>query len=48
MKIVTALKDSGLLLKGVSETIQNEVKEQKGEFLVGGEGVKMSFTMVGQ
>ena len=33
MKIVKSLKDSGLLLKGVSETIQNEVKEQKGGFL---------------
>ena len=27
------LEDSGLLLKGVSKTIQNEVKEQKGGFL---------------
>ena len=33
MKIVKSLEDSGLLLKGVSETIQNEVKEQKGGFL---------------
>ena len=33
MKIVNSLEDSGLLLKGVSETIQNEVKEQKGGFL---------------
>ena len=33
MKIVKYLEDSGLLLKGVSETIQNEVKEQKGRFL---------------
>ena len=33
MKIVKSLKDSGLLLKGVSETIQNEAKEQKGGFL---------------
>ena len=33
MKIVKSRKDSGLLLKGVSETIQNEVKEQKGGFL---------------
>ena len=29
IKIVTSLEDSGLLLKGVTETIQNEVKEQK-------------------
>ena len=33
MKIVKSLEDSGLLIKGVSETIQNEVREQKGEFL---------------
>ena len=32
MKIAKSLEDSGLLLQGVSETIQNEVKEQKGEF----------------
>ena len=29
IKIVKFLEDSGLLLKGVSETIQNEAKEQK-------------------
>ena len=33
LKIVKALEDSGLLLKGVPETIQKEVKEQKGGFL---------------
>ena len=33
MKIVKSLEDSGLLLKRVSETIQNEAKEQKGRFL---------------
>ena len=33
MKIVKSLEDSGLLWKGVSETIQNEVKKQKEEFL---------------
>ena len=33
-KIVKSLEDSVLLLKGVSETIQNEVKEKKEEFLV--------------
>ena len=27
LKIVTSLEDSGLLLKGVSETIQHETKE---------------------
>ena len=29
MKIVKSHEDSGLLLKGISKTIQNEVKEQK-------------------
>ena len=29
MKIVKFLKESGLLIKGVSETIKNEVKELK-------------------
>ena len=33
MKIVKSLEYSGLLLKGVSETIQNELKDQKGGFL---------------
>ena len=33
IKIVKSLGDSGLLLKGVTETVQNEVKEQKGGFL---------------
>ena len=34
MKIVKSVEDSGLLIKGVSETIKNEAKEQKGGFLV--------------
>ena len=33
IEIVKYLKDSGLLFKGVCETIQNEVKEQRGGFL---------------
>ena len=33
IKIVKYLEDSGLLLKKVSELIQNEVKEQEGGFL---------------
>ena len=33
LKIVRSLEGSGLLLKGVSETIQNEAKEQRGGFL---------------
>ena len=32
-KIVKSLEDSGVLLKGVSETIQNESKEQRGGFV---------------
>ena len=32
MKIVKSFEDSVLLIKGVSETIKNEAKEQKGEF----------------
>ena len=32
LKIVKSLEDSGLLLKRVTETVQNEVKEQKGGF----------------
>ena len=34
LKIVKSLEDSGVLLKGVSETIQNEAKERRGGFLV--------------
>ena len=33
MKIVHALEDSDILLKGVTKTIKNETKEQKGGFL---------------
>ena len=33
IKIVKSVEDSGLLLKGVTEIVQNEVKEQKGGFL---------------
>ena len=33
IKIVKSLEDSALLLKGVTESIQNEVKEQKDGFL---------------
>ena len=32
IKIVKSLEDSGLLVEGVTETVQNEVKEQKGGF----------------
>ena len=33
IEIVKSLENSGLLSKGVSETIQNKAKEQKGGFL---------------
>ena len=33
MKIVQSLEESGLLIKGVSRTIKNKAKEQKGRFL---------------
>ena len=33
MKIVKSLEESGLLVKGISETIKNETKEQKGGFV---------------
>ena len=33
MKIVQALEDSNILLKGVTKTIKNETIEQKGGFL---------------
>ena len=32
MKIVKSLEDSGPLLKGVTRTIENETKEQRGGF----------------
>ena len=33
MKIAQALEDSNILLKGVTKTIEDETKEQKGGFL---------------
>ena len=33
IKIVKSFKDNGLLIKGVTESVQNEVKEQKSVFL---------------
>ena len=33
IKIVQALEDSNILLKGITKTIKNETKEQKGGFL---------------
>ena len=45
IKIVKSLEDPGLLLKGVTETIQNEAKEQEGGFfsiLLGTLGASLS------
>ena len=33
MKILASLEESGLLIKGVSETINNKANEQTGRFL---------------
>ena len=33
MKIVQAREDSNILLKGITKTIENETKEQKGGYL---------------
>ena len=33
IKIIEALENSGILLKGVTKTIENETKEQRGVFL---------------
>ena len=33
MKIIQALEDSNILLKGITKTIKNETKEQEGGFL---------------
>ena len=33
IKIVKSLEDSGLLLKGITESVQNEIKEQKAGFV---------------
>ena len=44
IKIVKSLEDSGLLLKRITETVQNEVKEQKRGFrstLLGTLGVSL-------
>ena len=33
IKIIKSLEGSGLFIKGVTETVQNEVKEEKGLFV---------------
>ena len=32
MKVTKSLKDAALLIKGVTETVENEIKEQKERF----------------
>ena len=49
MEIVQALEDSNTLLKGVTETIKKETKEQKGRFvgmLLGTSGASLQGNMV--
>ena len=43
MKIIEALENSGILLKGVTKTIENETKEQKGGFFINVIGYFRSF-----
>ena len=33
LKMIKSLEDNGILLDGITETIKNEVKEKKGDFL---------------
>ena len=33
LKILKSLEDSNILLDGITETVENELKEQKGAFL---------------
>ena len=33
LKIIKSLEDSGLLIKGITQTIETETREQKGRFL---------------
>ena len=34
IKIVKSVEDSNLLIKGVTQTIENEINEQQGGFLI--------------
>ena len=47
MKVVKCLEDSGLSWKGVSETIQNEVKEQKGKIFSMLLGILLGASLLG-
>ena len=41
IKIIEALQNSGILLKGITKTIENETKEQRGGFLLGTLGASL-------
>ena len=43
LKIVQALEDSNILSKGITKTIENETKEQKGGFL----GMSLGASLLG-
>ena len=49
VKIVKSLEDSGLLLNGITETVQNEIKHQKGGFfsmLIGTLGASLLWNLL--
>ena len=51
IKIVQALEDSNILLKGVTKTIENETKERKGGFLsmlLGTQGASLGNLLTGK
>ena len=51
IKIIQALEDSNILLKGVTRTIKNETKEQKGGFssiLLGTLGASLLGNLLGR
>ena len=47
IKIVKSLENTGLLLKSVSETDENEVKEQKGGFFLGMLSTTLGVSLLG-
>ena len=47
MKIIEALEDSNVLLKGFTKTIKNETKKQKGWFLIMLLGTSLGASLLG-
>ena len=47
IKIVKSLENTGLLLKSVIETVENEVKEQKGGFFLGMLSTTLGVSLLG-